>query len=340
MKVRFHVDEIANVMTQFDKVKVFRSTIDSPYSWTEITGAGTRVSLVASTTDYLFDDTNGDVDHWYCTSYYNSSTTAESPKSDPMKASESGYVTVDDMRDEGYTATEVTDAQIRRGALLANDVIEKITGQWFEPRLRTFLLDGRGKHKLFLDVPIITVSAIEVDEEAVTLDFDTVKIYNRHLTQGLTAPDDRYNPMLVFDESFWQYSLGEYRIVPYREGNFYEGQQNVKVTGYFGFTDLAKGAPVGETSSSSQVPLDYGDAPDLIKYAARRLCARYMYPLASQAKGKGTDLSLMGRIKERKNRDQAIKFGGVDVASSSLTGDPEVDEILSGYMGPLRAEIV
>jgi hypothetical protein len=295
---------------------------------------------VASVTNYLFDDVTGDTSYWYCTAYYNSSTTAESPKTDPMQASASAYVTVDDMRDEGFTSTEVTDDQIRRGASRAMSVIEEITGQWFEPRLRTFKFDGTGETSFFFDVPIIAITAIENDEGDVTMDFDTIKIYNRHLTQGLLNPDDRFDPKVVFDEYEWANTWGIIEKSNYWDGKFYSGRQNIKITGYFGYTELARGAPVGETSDESQVPLSYGETPELIKYAAKRLCARYMYPLSKQLKGKGTDLALQGKIKKRRNRDQSIEYGVSDIVNSSLTGDPEVDEILSKFHGPMRIGVV
>lgn len=340
IKYRFRVDEITDILTIYDQIKIYRSTVDSPYSWSELTAPGTRITLVASVTEYLYDDATGDEDYWYSYATYNSSTTEESDKSNPIQPPAAGYVTLDDMRDEGYTSSDVTDAQIRRGASIANRIIDAQTNQWFEPRAHTFLLDGRGKSKMFLDVPIIAITAISVDESAVTMDFDTIKIYNRHLTQKLLNPDDRFNPMLTYDESYWQNIFGVSQKTEYLAGSFYKGVQNISITGYFGFTELTPGAPVGETDTNSQVPLSYGETPELIKYAARRLCVKHMYPLAKQAKGYGTDLSMMSHVRERKNRDQSIKFGGVDVASSSLTGDPEVDEILAGFMGPIRAEVV
>lgn len=341
IKYRFRVDEITDALTIYDVVKIYRSTVDYPYTWVELTGVPTRITLVASVTEYLYDDATGDPDYWYCYATYNSSTTEESEKSNPVQPPPSGYVTVDDMRDEGYAVADVTDAQIRRGAAIATTIIDKITNQWFEPRAHTFLLDGRGKSKTFLDVPIIAITAIEVDESEIDFDFDTMKIYNRHLTQRLLNPDDRFNPMLVYDESYWQNIFGVSKKTEYLAGSFYAGVQNIKLTGYFGFTELASGAPVGETATNSQVPLSYGETPELIKYAARRLCVRHMYPLAKQAKGYGTDLAMMGNVTERKNRDQLIKFGGsTSVSSLSSTGDPVVDEILAAHAGPLRAEVV
>ena len=55
IKVRWHVNELANVMDLFDVQKVYRaSAADGP--WTEITAAMTRVPLVEDVEDYLFDD--------------------------------------------------------------------------------------------------------------------------------------------------------------------------------------------------------------------------------------------------------------------------------------------
>ena len=340
MKYRFRVDEVTDLMTIYDEVKVYRATTAYPHTWVEITGIGTRVTLVASVTEYLFDDTSGDSSYWYCFAAYNGVGPVEADKSTPVQIPEAGYVTVDDMRDEGFTTTDATDAQVRRGISIANRTIEAITNQWFEPRAHTFLIDGRGVSKMFLDVPIIALTAIEVDEASIDFDFDSVKIYNRHLTQGLTNPDDRQNPMITYDESYWMSVFGITQKTTYLAGSFYEGLQNIKLTGYFGYTELMKGSEIGETDTNSQVPLNYGDTPELIKYAARLLTYKYMFPLSKRAKGYGSGISQMGNVRERKTRDQAIKFGGTDTASSSLTGDAEVDEILMSFMGPLRMEVV
>lgn len=124
VKIRWTVGDLANVMSIYDVQRVWRSTSLSPASWTEITGPGTRVSLVAGQTSYLFDDTSGDPSYYYAVSYYNSVTTLESNLSDPMRADLSGYLTVQDVRDEGFTATMVDDASIIRGIQRATAIIE------------------------------------------------------------------------------------------------------------------------------------------------------------------------------------------------------------------------
>ncbi|MCP4674358.1 MAG: hypothetical protein GY854_02335 [Deltaproteobacteria bacterium] len=86
IKVRWSVYELSNVMTLYDTQKVYRSTEDESGPWLEITGPSTRVDLVAGQYDYFYDDTGGDKEYYYATSFYNTSTGAESGRSEPMRA--------------------------------------------------------------------------------------------------------------------------------------------------------------------------------------------------------------------------------------------------------------
>jgi hypothetical protein len=98
VKVRWHVDELANVMTLYDTQKVYRSTTSDPYAWTEVTNVSTRVTLVAGTADYYYDDTDGLDTYYYSVAYYNSSTLAESEKSSALKAAlGTDYLTLQDL---------------------------------------------------------------------------------------------------------------------------------------------------------------------------------------------------------------------------------------------------
>jgi hypothetical protein len=100
IKVRFTVSELANVMTQFDQVQVHRSTTGISGVYSEITGPGTRVTLIANHPDYFYDDTSGDSSYYYKTRYYNSSTLAVSTFSDPIKGDVvfgGDFLTIDDL---------------------------------------------------------------------------------------------------------------------------------------------------------------------------------------------------------------------------------------------------
>lgn len=84
IKIRWTVDELVNVMTQFDTQKVYRSTTGETGVYSEITEVGTRVDLVAGQTSYYYDDLNGDDTYFYKVGYFNSSTDVESTLTDPI----------------------------------------------------------------------------------------------------------------------------------------------------------------------------------------------------------------------------------------------------------------
>jgi hypothetical protein len=116
----------------------------------------------------------------------------------------SGYALVSDLRAEGVTPSEATDARLARLVRLATQYVDRMTGRFFEPRPMTPALDGSGGRILLLGHPIIGVRDVtllvampaEVGELPVVPSF--FRVYNRHLTQGLLDPDDRENPRLEF----------------------------------------------------------------------------------------------------------------------------------------------
>lgn len=87
IKIRWGVDELANVMTLYNQEKVYRSIVPSPFTWVEITGVGTRPVLVAGTDVYTFDDATGAITYYYCVTHFNSVSMAESDKSAPILGS-------------------------------------------------------------------------------------------------------------------------------------------------------------------------------------------------------------------------------------------------------------
>ena len=119
------------------------------------------------------------------------------------------YCTVQDIRDEGITQEQATDARLTALIDLATAYIDGITRQSCEPRTMTITVDGTGRQTIFLPVFAIEVTTVIVDGEAVT-DF---KVYNRFF------PDDRHNPKI------------------YREVGWPKGRQNVVITGTWGFVD-------------------------------------------------------------------------------------------------------
>ncbi|MHA2426502.1 MAG: hypothetical protein ACXADB_00480 [Candidatus Hermodarchaeia archaeon] len=75
------VTDITSVLTLYDQIKVYRDTSEGGSFTTEITGVGTRISLIPEQTIYFYSDDTGDSTHWYKTSYFHSVTEDESAKS-------------------------------------------------------------------------------------------------------------------------------------------------------------------------------------------------------------------------------------------------------------------
>ena len=143
VKVRIRVRELTNVMTQFDQIKVYRSsTQDGTYS--EITDALSRITLVADQTVYEYiDNTAPTSSYWYKTSYYNSSTTLESSLSSAMQGIDGGlYCTLQDIRDEGITSTELTDDRALKLSTLWQKWIEDKTAPFAQRLIAFAIVEG------------------------------------------------------------------------------------------------------------------------------------------------------------------------------------------------------
>lgn len=85
------------------------------------------------------------------------------------------YCSVEDLRAEGLNEEKYSDNDLEKLVKISCDFIDKVTGQFFEPRELTLRLDGRGGRILPLPYPLINAVFIEIDSEVVN-DF---VIYNR-----------------------------------------------------------------------------------------------------------------------------------------------------------------
>lgn len=228
-----------------------------------------------------------------------------------------GYTTVAAMRAEGVTTAQASDTRLLALIQRASRMIDRWTGRWFEPRSKTFLLDGRGTQSLLLGPPICDVTRVRIlltdfgDLEDVSL--TSVRVYNRHLTQELLDPDDRENPRIDFvvapeDETI------------FGSGLFPTGRQNIEVQGVFGYTD-PDGSP-------------YGRTPELIQLATQLLVVRQL-PLIGSPEDRD-DERYRGRVISLRTRDQEIRYAspGVSRVSGHFSGDPEIDDIIASYVRP------
>lgn len=237
------------------------------------------------------------------------------------------YAFVADMRDEGVAST-TSDARILTALGRATRLIERVTRQWFVPRHQTVSIDGPGTSVLFLDQPVIAVEKILVQEDE--LDLDTLKVYNRHVTQGLTRPDDRATPRIEFIVPSTRRRENYVGITPMQRtrGAFRWANQAVHVSALFGYTDFDAEVPVGVT-------------PELIREACQRLALRALPRLADD--DEVAEATTKHRLTSERTRDQSYTLSPNRAAPSiagPATGDPDIDELLAAFMAAPRVVTV
>jgi hypothetical protein len=235
------------------------------------------------------------------------------------------YTTVTAMRAGGITST-TSDADLVGLIELAGLYIEMFTGNVFEPIGKVLSVDGRGGKAIILHEPIVAVGEIVIDASPFSpsdlqIDSTLFRIYNRHLSQGMTSPDDRHSPKIEFFHSNRDFARASFSFSRFF---FPRGQHNIHIDGAFGFTD-----PTG---------LDrVGITPKLIEHAAKLLVVRNLPPIA---KVDDRDELKRAHLKaEERTRDQQIKYNFPPSGSSTIigphTGDPEIDSILTRFRKPM-----
>ena len=120
------------------------------------------------------------------------------------------YCTIEDIRAEGIPPSQMSNTLAEKLIALASDYVDKVTGQWFEPRQKTIKLDGRGERVLRLPVFLISSEDVRVDDVSVN-DFI---LYNR-----ISPEDDRIYPKI------------------YRKLRWPKGIQNIQIQGKWGYVE-------------------------------------------------------------------------------------------------------
>jgi hypothetical protein len=132
------------------------------------------------------------------------------------------YCTPEDLRGEGVTEAAIDDTELEKRIKAACDKIDLWTGLWFEPRDKTFFMNGRGGRLLFLDVPAIVLTSVTVDRENIP-------------AADVRIIDDGYS--LLLDKG-WR-----------------NGICNIEVAGTFGFVVADAGSPNGYSPPSPIVEI-------------------------------------------------------------------------------------
>jgi hypothetical protein len=323
VKLRWRVDNLVAVMASYDECKI--ETGDSktgPY-----TPLGETVDLVADTHLYSYTHTSGDKDTWYRV-YFD--TPSPGDPSDAVQGNGGGdYVTIAEMRDEGVTESEHDDARVLKAIRDAEADLERTTRRKFYPTQKSIRVDGTGHRMLPLATEVIQIDSIEVlaadypTTPATDISAATTVVHNRHLTEGLINEDDREAPKLLRP-------LGSTWPV---------GRNNIRLTGWWGYTDLERDETPGETSDGSQKPISRGEVPRGVKEVVIGLTIRALPARTDEELGY---LLNSYRVLRYKARDEEIQFsapgrGGTPVGS--ITGDADLDRKFARYVAPARARL-
>jgi hypothetical protein len=205
------------------------------------------------------------------------------------------YVSVADLRAEGVTATEASDERLLVLIDEATHTIDHVTGWFFEPRVRTFRMDGRGAPSLEPPVPPIRLGRLVVRNVDVPLDPNHLVVVGAPVQPGFAGP----------------------RLTLRRHHVFPRGQGNVVAEGLWGFTE-------DDGSLEGRTPL-------AIRRACTLLVLRGLAPLADEA---SLEARTRWRILEERTRDQSYRLDGLKSGVAELTGDPEIDALLAPYVRP------
>lgn len=207
------------------------------------------------------------------------------------------YASVADLRAEGVTAAEASDARLELLLEEASRLIDRVTGWFFEPRMLTLRLSGRGVPTLELAVPPVRLDRLTLGSADLSLDPRELLIVGAPVQPGFDGP----------------------RLTRRHGRVFPRGHGNVVAEGLWGFTE-DDGSPTGRT-------------PPAIRRATMLLVLRAVAPLADDA---SFEARSRWRIIEERTRDQSYRLDATKAAaaSASLTGDPEVDALLSFYVRP------
>lgn len=228
-----------------------------------------------------------------------------------------GYITVQNARDAGVTPAMGDDPVVQAAIGRWSDFIDEECRQWFESRNLTVLVDGNGTDIIFLPVPIISVSALYINDGLTTaISTDDYVIYS-----GVEMPDDRRNPRIRLKPTtsiFGSTSI----VTPPR---FVRGRQNQKIVGAFGYLNKDS------------------ETPSLIQQVCLKLVIREFrnpanYSGSSGSSG-GSSSGPVGPIASETTDRHTIRYAtpqitGMRMGSLSITGDPWIDAILTRFKGP------
>lgn len=318
IKVKWLVEELVNVMSQFDVQKVYWSATEGG-AYVEATSVSTRVLLVVGQTLYHFDHLTGDPTYWYKVSYYNSSTTQESSLSDPFQASAAGgYATLAEVRAAGIAEATADDATVIAAIIQWSQFIDRACRQWFEPRYLDGKIDGNGTRVLWLMAPIIGVDELYMNGDFDNaVNSDAYEVYN-NLGSGLK--DDRRNPKIAISDQYTSTDLYR-RLAHGSDLTFADGRKNQQIKGTFGYVEQD------------------GSTPGLIRRAVLKMVVKQLGAASPLSPPPAPAGPVIGETTDGHTIRYASMVGGRKIGTAGITGDSEVEGIIQLYRAPRAIEV-
>ncbi len=133
------------------------------------------------------------------------------------------YCTVTDLRDEGLSETLYPDAHVEQRIKLSQQMIENLTGRFFELRSDySMKIDGTGYDMLWLQVPPVS----ENTELVISISGEVIDVSEYQIIMP-NFPDGRFNPKIMKANGIWS-----------------KGKSNIEITGNFGFVDKEGNTPI------------------------------------------------------------------------------------------------
>jgi len=138
IKLSIVVASLADVLANFDRIKVYRATTGVDGVYTEVTTPTTRLILESGKVVYDFTDPAGHEDYYYRSSYYNSVSALESSQSDPQQGegdSALDVLSVAELKGNYLFGVDLTDSE---GNVFPDSMFEfyiKAGVSWVEQRL-------------------------------------------------------------------------------------------------------------------------------------------------------------------------------------------------------------
>lgn len=245
----------------------------------------------------------------------------------PFNLAASCYATPSDLRDEGVLVSDASDLRLLRSLKNASKYIEMVTERFFEPRYFRQTTNGSGARASMYGDPIIAIAPNGLslgNPVQSTIGLGSLRMYNRHLTERLTNPDDRDDPKLEFVHM--RDLFGRQRSasidsplfgVPFRDLFFPAGVQNVNTTALWGYTDW---------DGSSQ-----GETPYQIRHACKLIAAREMWKLMDDERDTSQKRPQLSGERTRE-QSYTLQRG----SERPYTNDPAIDDILLYYRRPIH----